>query len=33
MPHLHVIRGCILALDGELLGPRPVGSLLCRTRA
>ena len=28
MPHLHVIRGYILAMDGELLGPRPVGSLL-----
>lgn len=33
MPHLHVIRGYILAMDGELLGPRPVGSLLRRTRA
>lgn len=28
MPHLHVIRGYILAMDGELLVPRPVGSLL-----
>ena len=33
MPHLHLIRGYLLAIDGELLGPRPVGSLLRRTRA
>ena len=33
MPHLHLIRGYLLAMDGELLGPRPVGSLLRRTRA
>ena len=33
MPHLHLIRGYLVALDGELLGPRPVRSLLRRTRA
>lgn len=33
MPHLHLIRGYIVSMHGELLGARPVGSLIRRIRA